>query len=85
MSTPETTPRVGSRRAWRIAIALTLVVILAVAATGLARSWWVAAVRSTYVAYFANTNGLYTGDDIRIRASPSARSRRSNRNRMPPR
>ena len=66
MSTPETTPRVRSRRAWRIAIALTLVVILAVAATGLARSWWVAAVRSTYVAYFANTNGLYTGDDIRI-------------------
>jgi len=66
MTSSESTPRVGSRRTWRIALALGLVVILAVAATGLARSWWVTAVRSTYVAYFANTNGLYTGDDIRI-------------------
>ena len=66
MSTPERTQRAGSRRSWRFVIALSLVVTLAVAITGLARSWWVTAARSTYVAYFANTNGLYTGDDIRI-------------------
>ena len=54
------------RGIWRIAIAVSLAVTLTVAVTGLARSWWVTATTSTYVAYFANTNGLYTGDDIRI-------------------
>jgi phospholipid/cholesterol/gamma-HCH transport system substrate-binding protein len=66
MAGPEPTARPGRRGVWRVAIALSLVVTLAVAVTGLARSWWITAARSTYVAYFANTNGLYTGDDIRI-------------------
>jgi phospholipid/cholesterol/gamma-HCH transport system substrate-binding protein len=54
------------REFWRIAIAASLVVILVIAVTGVARSWWVAVGRNTYIAYFTNTNGLYTGDDIRI-------------------
>lgn len=29
-------------------------------------SWWKHISRNTYVAYFANTNGLYTGDEVRI-------------------
>jgi phospholipid/cholesterol/gamma-HCH transport system substrate-binding protein len=56
----------GGRRIWRAVIALCLVATLAVAGTGLARSWWTGISRNTYVAYFVNTNGLYTGDDIRI-------------------
>ncbi|MDR3664133.1 MAG: MCE family protein [Mycobacterium sp.] len=66
MSTDQFTQGLRAQPIWRIAIAATLVVTLAVAATGLARSWWVVGATNTYVAYFANTNGLYTGDDIRI-------------------
>ncbi|GAC1397892.1 MAG: virulence factor Mce family protein [Mycobacterium sp.] len=50
----------------RIATAVSLVVILALAITVLATPWWDSVSRNTYVAYFANTNGLYTGDEIRI-------------------
>ena len=50
----------------RIAIATTLVVILAVAITVVATPWWERVSRNTFVAYFANTNGLYTGDEVRI-------------------
>ena len=28
--------------------------------------WWNQVTRNTYIAYFANTNGLYTGDEVRI-------------------
>jgi phospholipid/cholesterol/gamma-HCH transport system substrate-binding protein len=28
--------------------------------------WWKQVTRNTYVAYFTNTNGIYTGDEIRI-------------------
>ena len=66
MSSDKFTKVIRTQPIWRIAIAATLVVTLAVAATGLARSWWVVGATNTYVAYFANTNGLYTGDDIRI-------------------
>jgi phospholipid/cholesterol/gamma-HCH transport system substrate-binding protein len=54
-----------SVRTARIAIATTLVAILAVAITVVATP--VGALRrNTFVAYFANTNGLYTGDEVRI-------------------
>ena len=54
------------RRMVRIAIAISLVVTLTVSITGLVRSWWTQVARNTYTAYFANTNGLYVGDEIRI-------------------
>ena len=50
----------------RIATATSLVVILAVAITVVATPWWDRVNRDTFVAYFANTNGLYTGDEVRI-------------------
>ena len=31
-----------------------------------ATPWWNSVARNTYVAYFANTNGLYTSDEVRI-------------------
>src|ERR1700730_16214606 len=55
-----------SVRIARIAIATSLVVILAVAITVVATPWWTGVSRNTYVAYFTNTNGLYTGDEVRI-------------------
>ncbi|AKK29357.1 MCE family protein [Mycobacterium sp. EPa45] len=45
-----------------IALAATLVLGILVVAT----PWGNHVARNTYVAYFANTNGLYTGDEIRI-------------------
>ena len=50
----------------RIATAITLVVILAVAVSVVATSWWNPVSRNTFSAYFTNTNGLYTGDEVRI-------------------
>ena len=50
----------------RIATAATLVVILAVAITVVATPWWDRVSTDTFVAYFANANGLYTGDEVRI-------------------
>src|SRR2546423_14722561 len=55
-----------SARTLRIATAITLAVALAVAITVVATPWWKNVARNTYVAYFANTNGLYTGDEVRI-------------------
>ncbi len=55
-----------SKRAARIAIGTTLVVVLAVALTVVGTPWWKGIARNTYTAYFANTNGLYTGDEVRI-------------------
>jgi phospholipid/cholesterol/gamma-HCH transport system substrate-binding protein len=53
-------------RALRIATAASLVVILAVAVTVVATPWWDRVHKDTFVAYFANANGLYTGDEVRI-------------------
>lgn len=53
-------------RAVRIATAVTLVATIVVGITLVATPWWHRVSRNTYVAYFANTNGLYTGDEVRI-------------------
>jgi phospholipid/cholesterol/gamma-HCH transport system substrate-binding protein len=55
-----------STRNVRIALATTLVVILAVAITLVATPWGQRATKNTFVAYFANANGLYTGDEVRV-------------------
>ena len=55
-----------SMRALRIATVITLVLTLAASITVVATPWWKPVSRHTYVAYFANTNGLYTGDEVRI-------------------
>ncbi|TDH52442.1 MCE family protein [Mycobacterium eburneum] len=49
-----------------VATAAGLAVILVSAVTVLATPWWDHVSRTTYTAYFANTNGLYTGDEVRI-------------------
>ena len=41
--------------------------------------WWKQVTRNTYIAYFPNTNGIYTGDEIRILGVAVGRSSRSNR------
>ncbi len=54
-----------SRLGWlRAAAAITLLATLITAITMVTAGWHRA--RNTYVAYFANTNGLYTGDEVRI-------------------
>jgi phospholipid/cholesterol/gamma-HCH transport system substrate-binding protein len=53
-------------RVLRIATGTALVVILAVAITMVATPWWKGVGKDTFVAYFPNTNGLYTGDEVRI-------------------
>ncbi len=53
-------------RVLRIATATTLVVILAVAVTMVATPWWKGVGKDTFTAFFPNTNGLYTGDEVRI-------------------
>jgi phospholipid/cholesterol/gamma-HCH transport system substrate-binding protein len=50
----------------RIVIATVLAAVLVVAITVVATPWWDRVSKNTYVAYFANTNGLYTGDEVRI-------------------
>jgi phospholipid/cholesterol/gamma-HCH transport system substrate-binding protein len=55
-----------STRNVRIALAASLVVILAVAITMVATPWGQRATKDTFVAYFANANGLYTGDEVRV-------------------
>ncbi|MBJ7339257.1 MCE family protein [Mycolicibacterium sp.] len=55
-----------SKRVLRIATASSLVVILALAITVVATPWWGRVSRDTFTAYFANANGLYTGDEVRI-------------------
>ncbi len=55
-----------SVRTVRIAVSTTLVAILAVAITVVATPWWDQVSRNTFVAFFANTNGLYAGDEVRI-------------------
>lgn len=55
-----------SVRAARIALASALIVILGIAITMVGTPWWKGVSRDTFVAYFDNTNGLYTGDEVRI-------------------
>ncbi|WP_454790494.1 virulence factor Mce family protein [Mycolicibacterium lutetiense] len=55
-----------STRVLRIAIASALSVILVVAITVVATPWWDRVRENTFTAYFDNTNGLYTGDEVRI-------------------
>ncbi|OCB49836.1 mammalian cell entry protein [Mycobacterium vulneris] len=55
-----------STRVLRIGIASALTVILVVAITVMATPWWDRVRDNTFTAYFANTNGLYTGDEVRI-------------------
>ncbi|QEM47958.1 MCE family protein [Mycobacterium grossiae] len=67
-------PRSGRQRPTvrtaRIVLASALVFILGVAVTVVATPWWRHVATTTYVAYFANTNGLYTGDEVRILGVP---------------
>lgn len=53
-------------RTMRIVLASALTVILVVAITLVATPWWNTVSKDTFVAYFANANGLYTGDEVRI-------------------
>jgi phospholipid/cholesterol/gamma-HCH transport system substrate-binding protein len=55
-----------SARNVRIALAASLVVMLSVAITVVATPWGQRATKDTFVAYFANANGLYTGDEVRV-------------------
>jgi phospholipid/cholesterol/gamma-HCH transport system substrate-binding protein len=55
-----------STRTVRIATASALVVLLATAISVVATPWWNHVNRDTFTAYFANANGLYTGDEVRI-------------------
>ncbi|MEN4477461.1 MCE family protein [Mycolicibacterium cosmeticum] len=54
----------------RLLTAVVLVAILAagisVVATPAGSRWWKHVAKDTFVAYFANANGLYTGDEVRI-------------------
>ena len=54
------------RRAVQITSAITLVLSLASGISMMVTPWWKQVTRNTYVAYFTNTNGIYTGDEIRI-------------------
>ena len=54
------------RRTVRNVTGIGLAVILALGIIVVATPWGHQVTRNTYVAYFANTNGLYTGDEIRI-------------------
>ncbi|MDA2890160.1 MCE family protein [Mycolicibacterium sp. BiH015] len=55
-----------SIRTLRIGTAVSLVLTLVVSITVVATPWWGNVGRNTFVAYFANANGLYAGDEIRI-------------------
>lgn len=50
----------------RIALAAALSVLLVASISVVGTSWWDRVVTNTYVGYFANTNGLYVGDEVRI-------------------
>jgi phospholipid/cholesterol/gamma-HCH transport system substrate-binding protein len=50
----------------RRALATALVVLLAAAITVVATPWWKHVHQDNFVAYFANSNGLYAGDEVRI-------------------
>ncbi|CDO07251.1 MCE family protein [Mycolicibacterium cosmeticum] len=50
----------------RLLTAAALVVILAAGISVVATPWWKHVAKDTFIAYFANANGLYTGDEVRI-------------------
>ena len=50
----------------RIALAASLVVMLVASIAVVATPWGNRATKDTFVAYFANANGLYTGDEVRV-------------------
>ena len=54
------------RRVTKIGTAISLVLILLVGISMMVTPWWKQVTRNTYIAYFPNTNGVYTGDEIRI-------------------
>ncbi|HEY9303794.1 MAG TPA: MCE family protein [Mycobacterium sp.] len=54
------------RRVVQIATGISLVLTLLAGISTMVTPWWKAVTRNTYTAYFANTNGLYTGDEVRI-------------------
>ena len=54
------------RRGTKIATTVSLLLILAVGISMMVSPWWKQVTRNTYIAYFPNTNGVYTGDEIRI-------------------
>ncbi|HUB54410.1 MAG TPA: MCE family protein [Mycobacterium sp.] len=54
------------RRATQIGTAVSLVLLLLVGISMMVTPWWKQVTRNTYVAYFPNTNGIYTGDEVRI-------------------
>jgi phospholipid/cholesterol/gamma-HCH transport system substrate-binding protein len=53
-------------RTLRIATAVLLVGTLVTAIALVSTPWGARVTKDTYVAYFANANGLYTGDEVRI-------------------
>ncbi|MDT5391580.1 MAG: phospholipid/cholesterol/gamma-HCH transport system substrate-binding protein, partial [Mycobacterium sp.] len=55
-----------NRRLLRSVTAVTLALTLVVGITVVATPWWKGVSRNVFTAYFPNTNGLYTGDEIRI-------------------
>jgi phospholipid/cholesterol/gamma-HCH transport system substrate-binding protein len=57
---------VKRRRVVQIATGISLVVTLLAGISMMVTPWWKGVNRNTYTAYFANTNGLYTGDEVRI-------------------
>ena len=54
------------RRVTKIGTAVSLVLILLAGISMMVTPWWKQVTRNTYIAYFPNTNGVYTGDEIRI-------------------
>lgn len=54
------------RKNARLLIGAALVVILAAGISVVATPWWKFVAKDTFVAYFANANGLYSGDEVRI-------------------
>lgn len=54
------------RRIVRIVAASTLLITLVTGITVVATPWWKSVNRNFFVAYFDNTNGLYSGDEVRI-------------------
>ena len=55
-----------SHRTLRRIVSAALAVILVAAVTVVATPWWKGVSRYSFVAYFANTNGLYVGDEVRV-------------------
>ena len=55
-----------SHRVIRGVLGTVLAVLLVAAVTVVATPWWKSASRNSFVAYFANTNGLYVGDEVRV-------------------